>query len=148
MNRNRALVIVFLLGGVTFLGISLISLHRPIKNLQGFYMGYGGCPNCGDCWSWKENGALCYMDIDSEEYCVMGAGVMICQECLNNPDYLNAEKIKQDLMKYDWEPDKAEEAKKAVLLYKEDRIMSSDEYFAWAWKDITQKLEISEIEIK
>jgi len=71
------------------------------KNLLGTVRGFGCCPNCGDCWSWKASGSIIYETFDQYN----ASGVMICNECLENPDKLDVDRIAAKLTTYGWGSD-------------------------------------------
>lgn len=83
---------------------------RGIKNFIGSRMGYGSCPNCGDSWQWKTSSSLSYTDVEivrkviSNERIATGMinaqkGIMLCAECISNPETLDLIKIRKDLEK-------------------------------------------------
>lgn len=127
MNNVMRGILVVVLGFC--LGV-VICRSAYVKNLAGQMNGYGSCPNCGDNWSWKQSGVLelspaygnAGLESDSSPMVPqvnITAGIMICRECLNNPDKLNSGKITKALVKYKWPSQEVELAREAVDSYKD-----------------------------
>lgn len=89
--------------------IGLYLVVRKVKNRVGRFMGYSGCPNCGDSWYWKPSGVVPYAKT---------RGVMICEECLLDLDYLCIRTIEEDLLKAGWEPDEVNQVGFTLLNFK------------------------------
>jgi len=69
-------------------------ITRFIKNRIGSIKGFGSCPNCDDCWSWKKQNTVMYSDF---------SGVLICEECLSKPQLLDIKRIEKKLSYYGWD---------------------------------------------
>jgi len=107
------------------------SIRRRVNNFLARNSGHGSCPNCGDNWRWKPHGsiqfkttkALKVVTIPTLGYKELGmvnlpTGIMICKECLSNPNGLNPARIKNDLIKSGWSFEDATLAKKAIVKYR------------------------------
>lgn len=93
-------------------------LSRLEKNKLGVAEGFGACPNCDDCWSWKEAGRSIMYEWKEN----FSRGILICTECLENPDILSIDKIRRTLSgKIGWDSVKAELAIKAIKAYKDEQ---------------------------
>lgn len=104
-----------------------------IGNSIGSFLHYGNCPNCGDSWLWKTSGSIEIgeiKDLSSEfgspsvPFIEIQHGIMICEECLMNPAGLDEARIEQDLLNYEWSPEKAAQTKEAVVRYKEKKLQN------------------------
>jgi len=89
---------------------------RNRRNALGSSLGYSGCPNCGDSWSWKAQTSVVYETVYGilfgNKVPVFQRGVMICCECASNPDQINPNRIQKDLLQYGW---KSKDVSAAVM---------------------------------
>lgn len=116
--------------------IELLSeLSRWLKNEIGSFKGYSGCPNCGNNWWWTERRSIPYASeiITDEEQTIdeisgeivskkkatrpIVSSVLICSDCLKSHEKLDPQKIKDDLIRYQWSEQDAEAVRKAVIVY-------------------------------
>lgn len=114
---------------IALLVLTVVVTSNPVKNFAGSSLGYGTCPNCGDSWFWTESGDIWLGELkEGNDFSIMGdsshtsiivnEGLMICKKCLSNPDKLDADRIGDDLLKSEWEPEKVVRAKRAINAFK------------------------------
>jgi len=100
---------------------------KLLKYLKNFIRkqrenGTGHCPNCGTCWVYLKDkrpearkGVISGHPIRSRSIFFRGTtGINICNDCLDNPERLDTEKIFSDLIKSGWDSHNADLAKKAI----------------------------------
>ena len=108
----------------------MFGIIRKARNFIGSQLGFGSCPNCGDSWHWKISGSLPYNDLKivnkviSDERIATGMvsaqkSILLCQECLNNPEKLDLENIRRDLDDTeDWEKEEIGLVIESIKKYK------------------------------
>ena len=114
MNKKRWFLLI----------LALVAISIPVRgidNIKGDVRFISDCPNCGDSWYWKESGVLTYRQNSDNS----SSGVMICQECLDNPAGLHVNRIAFMLwwppgLGISWEAENIELVKQAVRQYKAD----------------------------
>ena len=84
-------------------------MFKALRNLIGKIFDFGYCPNCNDYWNWKKPGAILYRENSS---------VLICKECLSNPEKLDPEKVVENLKIHGWDKEKLKLIKKAITDFK------------------------------
>jgi len=121
---------------ITFLFIMIFQTGL-LLNPVGDYLGYSGCPNCGDSWFWKSNGSITVEparpleeNIEHIIYAEITKGIMICKECLAKPAELDEERIERDLLSYPeggWTLEETAKVKEAVIRYKKEKLQNQGE---------------------
>jgi len=108
----------------------VVTTSSTVKNFVGSALGYGACPNCGNNWFWAESGNIWIRELeegtdfsvtggsDDHTTIIVGSGLMICKECLSDPDKLDANRIGDDLLNSEWGPEEVTRAKQAVNAFK------------------------------
>lgn len=91
-----------------------IIIIKWLGNQIGKYLHYEACPNCGDSWWWKSSGGINYKSNGNTLY-----EIMICKECLRNPEGLDLSKIEKDLSESQWDSGDIRLAKMAITSFKE-----------------------------
>lgn len=111
---------------VVLLVLILTLNKRRIRNAIGRHDGYGSCPNCGDCWSWKTSGIIkCQrrrvLSSDGSGVSTPARrGVMICHECLSKPSSLCSRRVGKNLRASHWPEKDIRLAEKAVEWFRKD----------------------------
>jgi hypothetical protein len=107
MQTNRVLLIC-----LVFVLLATLSGHFGY-NAPGTYhscISYSSCPNCGGRWSERDYGTLLYKK---------NVGVTICQQCLDDPANLNAQRIGKVLIeKHMWDIHEVTLVREAIMKYK------------------------------
>lgn len=101
-----------------------------IKNIIRKYRerNWGSCPNCGTNWvylkykrseakktgEWIKQRSIRFKPLPTQPFQFGGEGILICNDCLDNPERLDSEKIYKDLLSSDWSVNDALLAKKAI----------------------------------
>jgi len=133
-NYRGKLIFGVIIGGII---LFLFAFPGILGNPIGDLLGYSRCPNCGDSWFWKSEdsipvGPTRTLDANNIKhiiYAEITQGIMICKECLAKPAELDEERIKQNLLSYPeggWTEEKAEEVRKAVIRYKEEKLRNQE----------------------
>lgn len=121
MNKGEKLLLLYIL-------VIIYIPIRGIKNIKGDIYGELICPNCFDSLTWKPSGTLIYWKAEKEPaFGISSMGIDICQECLNHPKKLHANRIGLVLFFWGWDQQNIKLVKKAV--YKKQHPLPQEEQF-------------------
>lgn len=93
----------------TLAGTKISGSSRDQLNTTGSRLGFSSCPNCLDSWYWKEAGHITY-----ESQPGFSFAVMICTECLANPQRIDPKWIRENLIASGWPEEKVALAVEAI----------------------------------